>query len=62
MIVMCQKARGVLRVRGFDWCSVRVSESQRSGRGLILDQMGSQQSDRDLNNLTCPPILAGANT
>ena len=26
-----------------------------SGRGLILDQMGSWQSDRDLDNLTVSP-------
>ena len=29
--------------------------SQGSSRGLILDWMGSQQSDRDLNNLTVSP-------
>ena len=31
-----------------------MEQSQRSGRGLILDQMGSQQSDGDLKNLTTP--------
>ena len=32
-----------------------LEQSQGSGKGSILDQMGSQQSDRDLNNLThCP--------
>ena len=32
-----------------------LEQSWRSGRGLILDQMGSQKSDGDLNNLTVSP-------
>ena len=38
----CQRSIG-------DWY---LTQSQRSSRGLILDQMGSQQSDGDLDNLT----------
>ena len=57
MMVTRQRSQGVLGVWGFGQHSVRVLEewleqSWGSGRGSILDQMGSQQSDGDLDNLT----------
>ena len=59
MMVMHQRAQGVLEFGGL--VSV-VSEFWRmvgteleEGRGLILDWMGSWQSDRDLDNLTVSP-------
>ena len=57
MIVMRQRAWGVLRVWGFGQHSVRVLEDGQNGvGGAVGDQswigMGSWQSDGDLDNLT----------